>query len=79
VETTLNVRAALSEQAGGRRTSQEAIISFGLAATSLGLLLGTGPISVFPAALAILGGPWSRYRLTVSAQERGATEWQLPP
>jgi hypothetical protein len=71
VETAPNVKLASSEQVGRRGTSSGAIISFGLAAISLGLLLGIGPISVFPAALAVLGGAWSRYRLSASTQNQG--------
>jgi hypothetical protein len=59
------------ERAGGSRTSSGAIVSFGLAAIALGLLLGTGPISLFPAVLAILVGAWTRYKLSVSTPERG--------
>lgn len=71
METTSNALAADQKQAGGRRTSPGATISFALAAVALGLLLGTGPISLFPAALAVFGGAWTRYRLSASTPERG--------
>lgn len=71
MKSTLNAGVAPEERAGGSGTTPGAIISFGLAAIALGLLIGTGPISLFPAALAVLGGAWTRYRLSASTPERG--------
>lgn len=38
------------------KSSVGSIVSFGLSAIAVGLLLGTGPISIFPALLGVMGG-----------------------
>ncbi len=68
VETALRAEAPSQKQAS---SSPGAVVSFGLAAIALGLLLGTGPIAIFPAVFAVLIGAWTRYRLSVPTAERG--------
>ena len=69
--TTSKGAVPLRERAGSREGSVGAVISFGLSAVALGLLLGTGPISIFPAILGVLGGTWTLYRLHSSAEDWG--------
>ena len=49
------------------------IASFALSAIALGLLLGTGPISIFPASLGMTIGLFSAYRLRTTHDGRGGS------
>ncbi len=52
-------------------TYRASVISFALSAIAVGLLLGTGPISIFPAMLGVVSGLYSSYRLRASPPGRG--------
>ena len=66
-------RACTEASPVGRRKSRGSILSFGFSAIALGLLLGTGPISIFPALLGVIGGLISLYRLRTAHDGRGGS------